>query len=386
MKSIANIPYGRQDITESDIEAVVQVLRSEYLTQGPLVPLFEEKLCEQAEAKHAVVLNSGTSALHVACLALELGPGDILWTSPITFVASANCALYCGASVDFVDVEPDTALMSVSDLKRKLGQAEKNGRLPKIVVPVHLAGQPCDMKEIHALGQQYGFKIIEDASHAIGARYMQKPVGNCCYSDITIFSFHPVKLITTGEGGAVLTNNVELSNSVRLLRSHGITREPNQMTKKPSGPWYYEQTRLGFNYRMTDIQAALGKSQLSRLNQYVARRREIADWYDEKLKEAPVNPLDRKTDRKSSHHLYIIRVNGGIKERNHLLQSLRRAGIYANVHYIPVYRQPYFNRNSTLDGAEEYYERAVSLPIFPTIRSDEMEKVVAQIISIVGKV
>jgi len=236
MNSSAKIPYSRQEITDTDIEAVVQVLRSEYLTQGSTVPLFEEKLCEQAEAKHTVVLSSGTSALHVACLALELGPGDILWTSPITFVASANCALYCGASVDFVDVEPDTALMSVSDLKRKLGQAEKIGQLPKIVVPVHLGGQPCDMKEIHALGQQYGFRIIEDAAHAIGARYLQEPIGNCCYSDITIFSFHPVKLITTGEGGAVLTNNLELSNRVRLLRSHGITREPHQMVKKPSGP------------------------------------------------------------------------------------------------------------------------------------------------------
>ena len=385
MNSSAKIPYSRQEITDTDIEAVVQVLRSEYLTQGSTVPLFEEKLCEQAEAKHTVVLSSGTSALHVACLALELGPGDILWTSPITFVASANCALYCGASVDFVDVEPDTALMSVSDLKRKLGQAEKIGQLPKIVVPVHLGGQPCDMKEIHALGQQYGFRIIEDAAHAIGARYLQEPIGNCCYSDITIFSFHPVKLITTGEGGAVLTNNLELSNRVRLLRSHGITREPHQMIKKPSGPWYYEQTSLGFNYRMTDIQAALGKSQLSRLNQYVDRRREIADWYDEKLKEAPVDPLIRKTDRESSHHLYVIRVKGGIKERDHLLQSLRRAGICASVHYIPVYRQPYFNRHSMLDGAEKYYESAVSLPIFPTIRTDEMKKVVTQIVGTVGK-
>jgi UDP-4-amino-4,6-dideoxy-N-acetyl-beta-L-altrosamine transaminase len=379
------IPYGRQEITEEDIKAVTKVLRSDWLTQGLAVPTFEQKLCEHTGAKYAVVSNSGTSALHLACLALNLGPGDILWTSPITFVASANCAFYCGASVDFVDVDPQTALISVVDLQLKLEQAEKIGKLPKIVVPVHLAGQPCDMKEIYKLGQQYGFKIIEDAAHALGASYLREPVGNCHYSDITILSFHPVKIITTGEGGAALTNDSELSSRMALLRSHGITREPNQMTKKPVGSWYYEQTSLGFNYRMTDIQAALGISQLGRLSQYVDRRREIADRYDEELKEIPVNPLVRKADRESSHHLYVIRVRGGIEERNHLLKSLRRAGIGANIHYIPIYRQPYFNGYSMLDGAEKYYENAISLPIFPTISAEAMNKVVTEIVCTVGK-
>ncbi len=387
MNSKIVIPYGKQDITQQDIEAVVNVLRSDFLTQGAVVPKFEQELCEYTRARYAVAVNSCTSALHIACLSLGLGPGDILWTSPITFVASANCALYCGAEVDFVDVEPDTALMSVEKLKQKLRIAEKSGKLPKIVIPVHFSGQPCDMKEIYNLGKQYGFKIIEDAAHAIGARYDDKPVGNCCYSDVTVFSFHPVKVITTGEGGVALTNNKELAQHMGLLRSHGITRDPSRMSQQSEGLWHYEQIVLGFNYRMTDIQAALGISQLHRLDEYVLRRNEISKWYDQQFQTTDINPLVEKDNRYSSKHLYVIKVeNKGSNStiRKEMYKTLKHAGIGVNVHYIPVYRHSFFNIKGKLSGAEEYYKDAISLPIFPTITKQELTLVVKTIEEVMG--
>ena len=373
------IPYGRQEITEKDIEAVVDVLRSDFLTQGSVVPEFEHKLCEYTGVENAVVVNSCTSALHIACLALNLGPRDILWTSPISFVASANCGLYCGALVDFVDIDPDTALMSVKELESKLEQAKHQGKLPKILIPVHFAGQSCDMKAISKLAEKYNFRIIEDAAHAIGASYLDKNVGSCQYSDITVFSFHPVKVITTGEGGAALTNNLEVAKKMQLLRSHGITRDSKEMTNSIVSDWYYEQISLGFNYRMTDFQAALGISQLSRLDEYVAKRSKIAHWYDDQFEKIPVNPLIQKENGESSHHLYVLRIKNGEDERNKLYKYLRKNDIYVNLHYIPIYRQPFFNRKIRLLGAEEYYKSAISLPIFPTIGKNNLKKVMQKI-------
>ena len=381
------IPYGRQEVTQEDIDAVIQTLKSDFLTQGPAVPLFEQKLCSYTGARYSVAVNSCTSALHIACLALGLGPGDILWTSPITFVASANCALYCGASVDFVDIEPDTALMSVEKLKDKLEWAEKEGKLPKIVIPVHFAGQPCDMEEIYNLGQKYGFKIIEDAAHAIGSKYKSESIGNCKYSDITVFSFHPVKIITTGEGGAVMTNSLLLAEKMDVLRSHGITRDPKKMQNKPDGMWYYEQIDIGFNYRMTDIQAALGCSQLNRLEHYVSRRLEISNWYNEHLKNILVEPLICKDDRNSSHHLYVVKVIGGEHKRNYLYNELRKSGIGVNLHYIPIYMHPYYKGEySTFAGSEEYYSRAISLPIFPTLDFNNLKMIVNNIMKVEYKI
>jgi len=374
-----SIPYGRQDITEEDIKAVIKVLRSDFLTQGPSIPAFEEKLCNYTGTKYSVAVNSCTSALHIACLALNLGPGDVLWTSPISFVASANCALYCGALVDFVDIEPDTALMSVQALEDKLKQAEQQGNLPKIVIPVHFAGQSCDMEAISKLGKKYNFRVIEDAAHAIGARYLNRTVGCCQYSDITVFSFHPVKVITTGEGGAALTNNLDVAKKMRLLRSHGITRDSKEMNNSNVSDWYYEQISLGFNYRMTDFQAALGISQLSRLDEYVAKRSKIVHWYDDQFENIPVTPLIQKKSGESSHHLYVIRVKNKEGERDKLYKYLRKNDIYVNLHYIPIYRQPYFNRKIRLLGAEEYYKSAISLPIFPTIGKNNLKKVVQKI-------
>jgi len=373
------IPYGRQDITEEDIEAVIKVLRSDFLTQGPSIPAFEEKLCNYTGTKYSVAVNSCTSALHIACLALNLGPGDILWTSPISFVASANCALYCGASVDFVDVDPDTALMSVDALESKLEQAKHQGKLPKIVIPVHLAGQSCDMKAISKLGEKYNFRIIEDAAHAIGASYLNKNVGSCQYSDITVFSFHPVKVITTGEGGTALTNNLEVAKKMQLLRSHGITRDSKEMTNSIVSDWYYEQISLGFNYRMTDFQAALGISQLSRLDEYVAKRSKIAHWYDEQFSNMTVIPLSDAGYGSSSHHLYVVRVKNGKDERDKLYNYLRKNGISVNLHYIPIYRQPFFNRKIRLFGVEKYFESAISLPIFPKLSKKDLKKIITVI-------
>ena len=373
------IPYGRQEITEKDIKAVVDVLRSDFLTQGSVVPKFEHKLCEYTGAENAIAVNSCTSALHIACLALNLGPGDILWTSPISFVASANCGLYCGASVDFVDVDPDTALMSVNALESKLEQAKQQGKLPKIVIPVHLAGQSCDMKAISKLGEKYNFRIIEDAAHAIGASYLNKNVGSCQYSDITVFSFHPVKVITTGEGGTALTNNLEVAKKMQLLRSHGITRDSKEMTNSIVSDWYYEQISLGFNYRMTDFQAALGISQLSRLDEYVAKRSKIAHWYDEQFSNMTVIPLSDAGDGRSSHHLYVSRVKNGKDERDKLYNYLRKNGISVNLHYIPIYRQPFFNRKIRLFGVEKYFESAISLPIFPKLSKKDLKKIITVI-------
>jgi UDP-4-amino-4,6-dideoxy-N-acetyl-beta-L-altrosamine transaminase len=381
------IPYGRQDITEEDINEVIKVLRSNFLTQGSVVPAFEQKLCNYIGVKYSVVVNSCTSALHIACLALDLGPGDILWTSPITFVASANCALYCGATVDFVDIDIDTALMSVEKLKRKLEWAEKEGKLPKIVIPVHFAGQSCDMREIHALSQRYDFKIIEDAAHAIGAEYQNDLVGGCQYSDITVFSFHPVKIITTGEGGAAMTNSLLYAEKMKLLRSHGIIRDKSKMTGNPDGPWYYEQIDLGFNYRMTDIQAALGNSQLNRLDWYVSRRKEFSEWYDEKFHNTGITPLTQKKDRKSAHHLYVLKVIDSNQDNKKLYNYLYQKGIGVNLHYIPIYKQPFFQKKMvnlnikelSTENADKYYSQALTLPLHPRMTLEMLEYIVNKI-------
>ncbi|MEI6490942.1 MAG: UDP-4-amino-4,6-dideoxy-N-acetyl-beta-L-altrosamine transaminase [Verrucomicrobiota bacterium] len=376
------IPYGRQDITQEDIDAVVEVLRSDYLTQGPMVPAFEAGVSHACGTAHAVAVNSATSALHIACLALGLGPGDWLWTSPITFVASANCALYCGAQVDFVDIDPRTYNICPQELERKLIEAEREGRLPKIVAPVHLCGQSCDMAAIHALAQRFGFKIIEDASHAIGGRYNGGPVGNCRYSDITVFSFHPVKIITTGEGGMALTNDPGLSERMALLRSHGITRDAGKMTHASDGPWYYQQVDLGFNYRMTDLQAALGISQMGRLDAYVAKRNKIAARYNEMIEGLPLTVPWIAPDVFSAFHLYVICLDSDRSPCTHsqLFGALHRTGIGVNLHYIPVYRQPYYANMGFEAGycpqAERYYSEAVSLPMYATLSEGQQDMVV----------
>ncbi|CCF00777.1 RkpM, polysaccharide biosynthesis protein (plasmid) [Sinorhizobium fredii HH103] len=376
------IPYGRQDITQADIDAVAEVLRSDFLTQGPMVPRFENALVEYTGAKFALAANSATSALHIACLAMGLGAGDWLWTTPLTFVASANCALYCGARVDFVDVDPRTYNLSPAELERKLMRAAREGVLPKIVVLVHLTGQPCAMAEFHELAKRYGFRIIEDASHAIGGRYRGEPIGNCRYSDVTVFSFHPVKIVTTGEGGAALTNNKELADRMALFRSHGITRDPAVMTHEPDGPWYYQQVDLGYNYRMTDMQAALGLSQMTRLNEYVARRHVLANRYDELLAHLTVLTPWQHPDSYSGLHLYVIRLelNKISKSRRAIFEGLRARGIGVNLHYIPVHTQPYYSRMGFREGdfpeAERYYQEAITLPIYPTMTETQQDEVV----------
>lgn len=376
------IRYGQQDITQADIDAVVDVLRSVNLTQGPNIPKFEQSVLAHTGSTHAVAVNSATSALHIACLALDLGPGDLLWTTPNTFVATANCALYCGARVDFVDIEPRTYNLCPKALEDKLVEAEKVGRLPKIVVPVHHTGQPCDMEAIHALGQKYGFKVIEDASHAIGGRYKEEPIGNCRYSDITVFSFHPVKIITTAEGGMALTNNDELATRLGLLRSHGITREPALMTQPMDGPWYYQQVALGYNYRMTDMQAALGVSQINRLTHYVKRRHEIADYYNSLLADLPLNLPWQHPDGYSAYHLYVIRLQLENIGASHLevFEALRARDIMVNLHYIPVHTQPYYQkmgfRNGDFPEAERYYREAISIPMHPTLTHAELDEIV----------
>lgn len=376
------IPYGRQDIVQADIDAVVDVLRSDFLTQGPLLPRFERKVADYCGASHAVAVNSATSALHIACLAMGLGSGDRLWTTPITFVASANCALYCGAQVDFVDIDPRTWNLCPQALARKLEVASGEGRLPKIVVAVHLCGQPCDMQSIHALALRYGFRVIEDASHAIGGRYRGEAIGNCRYSDVTVFSFHPVKIVTTAEGGVAVTNDAVLAERMSLFRSHGITRDPAQMTGEPDGPWYYEQIVLGFNYRMTELQAALGLSQLDRVDSYVARRHEIAAVYDRLLCDLPVTCPWQHPDGYSGLHLYVIRLQKDRIARTHaeVFASLREQGIGVNLHYIPVHTQPYYQamgfRRGDFPEAERYYTEAMSLPMYPTLTGSEQQAVV----------
>tara|TARA_B100000989_G_scaffold129297_1_gene96053 strand:+ start:231 stop:2297 length:2067 start_codon:yes stop_codon:yes gene_type:complete len=383
------IPYGRQDISQTDIDSVIKVLKSDFVTQGPVIQQFENKVAEYCNSKYAYACNSGTSALHIACLSLGVKKGDLVWTSPISFVASSNCALYCQADVDFVDIDSQTNNMSPKFLEDKLKLAKKSGRLPKVVIPVHLSGQSCDMKKIHKLSIEYGFKIIEDASHAIGAKYEGHPVGDCRYSDIAVFSFHPVKIITTCEGGMCLTNDPELSVLIYRYRSHGITRQPSQMTKVPDGPWYYEQLELGLNYRMNDVQAALGLSQMSRLEEFVEQRHYIANRYDELLSDSIVETPKVFKDSISSWHLYIIRLKAN-KNTSHrqLFEKFRTAGILVNIHYIPIYRQPFYKSlgfsKSDYPEAEKYYSEAISIPIFPGLKETEQDKVISLIKKPVG--
>lgn len=376
------IPYGRQAIDEDDVKAVLSVMKADYLTQGPLVPDFEDKLSEKIGVPYTVVVNSATSALHIACMALGLGRGDYLWTSPISFVASANCAIYCGANVDFVDIDPETYLLCPSKLEEKLQIAERHGRLPKIVVAVHLAGQPCEMKKIHKLASKYGFLIIEDASHAIGSYYKGELIGNCRFSDVTVFSFHPVKIITSAEGGAALTQNENLAKKMKLLRSHGVTREKNLLNEKELGSWYYEQIHLGYNYRMTEIQAALGISQLKKLDYFVSRRINLSSLYDDKLSSLPLKLPWQHPDGISSRHLYVIQLK--LSQNNFrfsVFEKLKAEGIGVNVHYIPIHTQPYYRKMGFGWGdfpiAEDYYNNAISLPIFPNLTDREQDYIVS---------
>ena len=377
------IPYGRQDIHDSDITAVIKVLKSDFITQGPILPRFEQAVAQYCNANYAVAVNSATSALHIACLSLGLGSGDWLWTTPNTFVASANCGLYCGAKVDFVDIDPQTYNICAKALEEKLVQAQIKGCLPKIVVAVHLCGCPCDMQTIHTLAQRFNFKVIEDASHAIGGKYQDQPIGSGQYSDITIFSFHPVKIITTAEGGMALTNDTKLADKMSRLRSHGITRDPKLMTHEADGPWYYQQIELGFNYRMTELQAALGLSQLERLDEYVSRRHELAQRYNELLSVIPVTTPYQPEECYSGLHLYVIRLKLDQIANSHrqVFESLREQGIGVNLHYIPVHTQPYYREIGFEVGdfpeAERYYDEAISLPMFPTMTEAQQDKVIS---------
>lgn len=380
------IPYGKQSISEDDIQAVVDVLRSDFLTQGPVVPAFEQAVASYCHARHGVAASNATAALHIACLALGLGPGDYLWTSPITFVASANCGLYCGAQVDFVDIDPHTFNMSPVALEKKLIAAKLQGKLPKVVVPVHMCGQPCDMAAIHALSLKYGFKIIEDASHAIGAKYKGEPVGNCRYSDITVFSFHPVKIITTAEGGMALTNQDALASKMRLLRSHGISSTPSDIAPRPADEiWNYQQIDLGFNYRMTELQAALGLSQLKKLHDFVTKRQSLASAYDQALKGLPLITPWQHPDSTSSYHLYPIQLipsEGGPKHKQ-VFEAMKMAGIQVNMHYIPVYLHPYFEKLGFKRGycpaAENYFKQTISIPLYVGLTKKQFEKVISEL-------
>lgn len=382
------IPYGKQDITQADIDAVVNVLKSDFLTQGPQVPAFERALMDSTGANHALAVNSATSALHIACLALELRAGDRLWTTPVTFVASANCGLYCGASVDFVDIDPATYNLCPVALKEKLIRAKKEGVLPKVLVAVHLCGQPCDMKAIHALSIEYGFKVIEDASHAIGGRYLDQPIGTCEYSDITVFSFHPVKIVTTAEGGAALTNSKALADKMALYRSHGITRDEALMENASHGGWYYEQVDLGFNYRMTELQAALGVSQMSRLSEFVSARHQLAARYYDKLASLPIILPYQLPNTYSGLHLYVIRLNLNEISKTHkeVFDELRENGIGVNLHYIPVHLQPYYQKMGFKQGdfpnAESYYSNAISLPMFHGMTHEQQDEVISKLTQI----
>lgn len=377
------IYYGKQSINEADIKAVVDVLQSDFLTQGPVLERFEKKVAEYCGAKYAVAVTNATSALHIACRAAGLGKGDVLWTSPITFTASANCGRYCGADVDFVDIDAATYNMSVDELSNKLQESKAAGRLPKVVVPVHLAGQSCDMKRIHELSVEYGFTVLEDASHAIGADYLDTRVGSCAYSDMAVFSFHPVKIITTGEGGMVLTNNEDLYKKLCLYRSHGITRDASLMTHEPDGPWYYQQIDLGYNYRMTEIQAALGFSQMDRLDEFVARRRYLVDRYNELLKDLPVVTPHVLDGTAPSWHLYMVRVDfSKLKmDKVQLFAEMKKRGIVLNLHYIPVHTQPYYQglgfKQGDFPQSEKYYEEIFTLPLYYGLTEEQQDDVVA---------
>jgi UDP-4-amino-4,6-dideoxy-N-acetyl-beta-L-altrosamine transaminase len=385
------IPYGKQDISQQDIDGVVEVLKSDFLTQGPKVPQFEEALMLHSGAKHAFAVNSATSALHVACMALGLGEGDWLWTSPVTFVASANAGLYCGAKVDFVDIDPKTYNMCPEQLEKKLAEARSSGCLPKVLIPVHLCGQPCDMKTIQRLCKEYGVRIIEDASHAIGGKYLGRPIGDCEYSDITVFSFHPVKIVTTAEGGAALTNDDKLAEKIALYRSHGITRDQGLMIQPSHGPWFYDQITLGYNYRMTELQAALGVTQMKRLNEFVSQRHIIARRYDVLLEDLPVVIPFQMDGTYSGLHLYVIRLkldNITISHKQ-VFEELRANGIGVNIHYIPVHMHSFYRSMGFKLGdfpeSEKYYSEAISLPMYPNFAEEDQNKVVDILASIVTK-
>ena len=376
------IPYGKQDINQTDIDSVVNVLQSDFLTQGPQVPLFEKTVSSYCNSDYGVAVNSATSALHIACLALDLKKGDWLWTSPNSFVASANCGLYCGAKVDFVDINLKTYNLSVELLEKKLIKAKQENKLPKIVIPVHFSGQSCNMKEIHTLSQEYGFKIIEDASHSIGGKYLEKPIGGCQYSDITVFSFHPVKIITTAEGGLATTNSKELVEKMRLFRNHGITRDKSLMQGVTDGDWYYQQVDLGFNYRMTEIQAALGISQMERLDEFVSKRHILQKRYDLILSDLPIIKPYQDKDSYSALHIYPIQIDLNIvrKNREQIFDLLRQNGVGVNVHYIPIHTQPYYLQFGFIEGdftnSESYYSRAISIPLFHNMAFEQQDKVV----------
>lgn len=383
------IPYGKHDVSDADERAVLEVLRSDFLTQGPAVPRFERAIAERVGAAHAVAVNSATSALHIACLALDLGPGDLLWTVPNTFIASANCARYCGADVDFVDIDPRSRNLSVGALADKLEQAAGQGRLPKIVVPVHFSGLPCNMAEIRRLSRQYGFFVIEDASHAVGARYQDTAIGDCRYSDITVLSFHPVKIITTAEGGMALTQDAELARRMEMFRSHGMEREPARFVDVPEGPWVYEMQALGYNYRLTDLHAALGLSQLERLDPILAARVTVAARYDELLKHLPVLVPAPSPDRSSAWHLYVIELAPGVRRsRGEVFAAMRGVGVGVAVHYIPVHLQPYYRALGFKAGdfphAEAYYRRCITLPLYPGLGPTQQDQVVHALIGAVS--
>lgn len=378
--------YGKQSIDENDIDAVVEVLKSDFLTQGPAIEKFEKCVAEYCGAKYAVAVTSATAALHISCLSAGLGKDDILWTSPITFTASANCGRYCGADVDFVDIDPSTYNMSIAELEKKLQAAEIK---PRVVVPVHLAGQSCEMDKIYKLSQKYGFKVIEDASHAIGADYKETKVGCCKYSDMTVFSLHPVKIVTTGEGGMVLTNDKDLYEKLVLYRSHGITRDPKLMTGTADGPWYYQQIDLGFNYRMTDMQAALGYSQMQKVNEFVSKRRYLAKRYNELLKNINGIQLpDQNEDTKSSWHLYVVRVDFSkiSKTKNQIFAEMKEKGICLNLHYIPVHTQPYYEnlgfKGGDFPNSEKYYEEAFTLPLYYSLTDEQQDHIVKSLVEV----
>ena len=359
------IPYGRQEISQEDIDSVIRVLKSDFITQGPQVPRFEKNVADYCHADFGIALNSATSALHIACLALGLGKGDSLWTSPNSFVASANCGLYCGAQVDFVDIDKKTYNISIPELEKKLAQAKINNKIPKIIIPVHFAGQSCDMKKLDSLRQEYGFKIIEDASHAIGGKYLDNPVGSCKYSDATVFSFHPVKIVTTAEGGLVTTNNQEIADQISLLRAHGITKDSRLMSKVAEGDWYYEQIDLGYNYRMTDLQAALGISQMERLDEFVSKRHALFKRYNSLLHKS-INKPYQLPDSYSSLHLYPIQVPEKVRKK--VFNELRKFGIGVQVHYIPIHSQPFYKNFGFMEGdfpnSENYYKRSMRIPLY----------------------
>lgn len=378
------IPYGRQNISDADIQAVIEILKSPYITQGPTVPIFEKSISNYVNSTYSVAVNSATSALHIACLALDLGPGDSLWTSPITFVASANCALYCGSNVDFVDIDINTGLLDINLLKEKLIKARRDNLLPKVIVPVHYAGSSCNMKEIYALSKEFGFKILEDASHAIGGKLYGEPVGNCKYSDICVFSFHPVKIITTAEGGVASTNNSYLARKMYELRSHGITKDPKFFKNLPSKPWSYEQHSLGFNYRLTDIQAALGISQMQNLDKFVSERNRLWKLYKEKIKGLPISMLNIPQDVISSLHLAVVLINDYDPRKHQLIFSkLREVNIGVQVHYIPVHLQPFYKsigfKKGYLPNSERFAESVISLPLFPGLKEKEQDYIVTQL-------